>query len=717
MSTDKNDLGIMNPTTTSNTASEQHRQEQEMLSNFGIPNPPLSTKQLRKYHDENHDDESEDAVPANAESPSNPKSPSDEKPVSDDTSKHASDTVKESDNPRTLWMGDLDPWLDEESIANLWWQILNKKVSVKVIRPKTIKPDSGGLAHSGYCFVEFDTFDDAKEALILNGQLLPDMAMPSQIQFPNNPDNQKKYFRLNWASGATLSAPIVQTPEYSLFVGDLSASTTEAHLLAFFQQSFPTSVKTVRVMTDPVSGKSRCFGFVRFTDENERQRALHEMNGVWFGGRPLRVALATPRNNRRNFFESDSHNISGGNPHGHGHGPDMMYMPPPFGFYGGQLPPSMMPPVMPPTADSNMSNMTNDTQDFSFLGSNPITPIYDNNEHELQVPEHGHSEAGDHHLPSGANGTMQSPNTQGFSAQAFNQHGQPYNDPTNTTVFVGGLSSEVSEQTLFTLFKPFGIIQQIKIPPGKNCGFVKYSTREEAEEAIAAMQGFIIGGNRVRLSWGRVSMSNKKFHHQQQQVAQAAQIQAAAALSMGLDPASAIAAAAAAGGYPPPPMGPPSSSMPPSAMPPPPTNIPSMPSMPPSGMPPSAMPPNGLGPGPVPPGIPPQPMTPSDQPYNYSGGSNSSQAHTPTQNYTHPPFPPPNMIPPGMSPNATSQGMTNFIPHFHSPNAPTDPETSSSQQMENHNPYFTVPVPEQGQYDLANAMEKMNLEQDKRSES
>ena len=133
------------------------------------------------------------------------------------------------------------------------------------------------------------------------------------------------------------------------------------------------------------------------------------------------------------------------------------------------------------------------------------------------------------------------------------QQQQQFADPNNTTVFVGGLSSEVNEPTLYTLFKPFGMIQQVKIPPGKNCGFVKYSTRDEAEEAIAAMQGFIIGGNRVRLSWGRVSMNNKKYQQQQHQVAQAAQLQVAAALSMGMDPATAIAAAAAAaaGGYPP----------------------------------------------------------------------------------------------------------------------------------------------------------------------
>lgn len=54
-------------------------------------------------------------------------------------------------------------------------------------------------------------------------------------------------------------------------------------------------------MTDPISGKSRCFGFVRFTEELERQRALVEMNGVWFAGRPLRVALATPRTTGRRY--------------------------------------------------------------------------------------------------------------------------------------------------------------------------------------------------------------------------------------------------------------------------------------------------------------------------------------------------------------------------------------------------------------------------------
>ena len=130
--------------TTSSTASHQHQQEQEMLSSFAVPKPPVSTQQSS----------------AAAES----------------------DTIASNDAPRTLWMGDLDPWLDEAAIADLWYQLLGKKVTIKIIKPKNVRGSmsSSGLSHSGYCFVEFESYEDAQQALSLNGQLLPDIAMPSQ---------------------------------------------------------------------------------------------------------------------------------------------------------------------------------------------------------------------------------------------------------------------------------------------------------------------------------------------------------------------------------------------------------------------------------------------------------------------------------------------------------------------------------------------------------
>jgi RNA recognition motif-containing protein len=85
-------------------------------------------------------------------------------------------------------------------------------------------------------------------------------------------------------------------------------------------------------MSDPISGMSRGYGFVRFTDESEQQRALTEMQGVYCGNRPMRISTATPKNKS-----------GGGGPGGPmGMQPPGMNMcmgygmgAPPVGYYGG----------------------------------------------------------------------------------------------------------------------------------------------------------------------------------------------------------------------------------------------------------------------------------------------------------------------------------------------------------------------------------------------
>ncbi|KAI8064602.1 hypothetical protein BC940DRAFT_91904 [Gongronella butleri] len=76
----------------------------------------------------------------------------------------------------------------------------------------------------------------------------------------------------------------------------------------------------------------------------------------------------------------------------------------------------------------------------------------------------------------------------------------------NSTVFVGGLSARLSENELCQYFAPFGPIAQVRIPPGKGCGFVQFRARSSAEDAIANMNGFQIGHSRIRLAWGRSSL-------------------------------------------------------------------------------------------------------------------------------------------------------------------------------------------------------------------
>ena len=138
------------------------------------------------------------------------------------------------------------------------------------------------------------------------------------------------------------------------------------------------------MITDPATGRSKGYGFVRFTSEQDRDRAL-DMQGYQISNRPIRVSLATARRNP---------------------GP------------GGAQHPSEL-------------------------------------------------------------------------------------DPNNTTLFIGGLSTSVSEDQLRAIFSQYGDVVYTKIPQGKGCGFVQFRDRPAAEVAMAELNGQILGTSAVRISWGR----------------------------------------------------------------------------------------------------------------------------------------------------------------------------------------------------------------------
>ena len=73
----------------------------------------------------------------------------------------------------------------------------------------------------------------------------------------------------------------------------------------------------------------------------------------------------------------------------------------------------------------------------------------------------------------------------------------------NTTLFVGGLAAGATEAELAELFQPFGALAGVRVPPGKNCGFVEFAMREAAEAALSAVHGHVLRGAALRLSWGK----------------------------------------------------------------------------------------------------------------------------------------------------------------------------------------------------------------------
>lgn len=201
-------------------------------------------------------------------------------------------------------------------------------------------------SNAGYCFVDFTSTEAAANAIQRNGQPIPNSSRPFKLNWASgggladrrfDSPNTDRNVIYNEAESDTFHSRDDRGPEFSIFVGDLAPDVGEFALMAHFQGRYP-SCKSAKIMTDPISGQSRGYGFVRFSDESEQQRALTEMQGVFCGSRPMRISTATPKNKS-----------GGGGGGGHGG----MGGPGPMGMHGGGGPMGMYGMGAPPMGQVN----------------------------------------------------------------------------------------------------------------------------------------------------------------------------------------------------------------------------------------------------------------------------------------------------------------------------------------------------------------------------
>jgi len=81
-----------------------------------------------------------------------------------------------------------------------------------------------------------------------------------------------------------------------LYVGNLSYSTGEGDLQSLFSQA--GSVKSVSLITDRDTGRSKGFAFVEMATQVEAEKAISMFNGKQLGDRTLTVNIARPREER-----------------------------------------------------------------------------------------------------------------------------------------------------------------------------------------------------------------------------------------------------------------------------------------------------------------------------------------------------------------------------------------------------------------------------------
>ena len=100
----------------------------------------------------------------------------------------------------------------------------------------------------------------------------------------------------------------------NIYVGNLHYDVTEDYLKTVFGEF--GVVDSAKIIIDKYSGKSKGFGFIEMSSEEEAQNAIPTLNGKDMDGRELTVNEAKPREDRGN----GGNNRGSGNRGGYGSG-------------------------------------------------------------------------------------------------------------------------------------------------------------------------------------------------------------------------------------------------------------------------------------------------------------------------------------------------------------------------------------------------------------
>lgn len=165
-------------------------------------------------------------------------------------------------NDNTLWMGDIEYWMDEKFVIKLFAFIAPIK-SVKVM-----KKNGQSI---GYGFLEFS--DEKIASFVLNnynGKLVPGYNRPLKL------------------SRAQFNGTKLGEEEVQIYVCDMELNINEDQLRSVFKAKYP-SVVSAKIICDPLTRISKGYGFVKFKSNEEANKAVKEMNGFVLEGKPIRI--------------------------------------------------------------------------------------------------------------------------------------------------------------------------------------------------------------------------------------------------------------------------------------------------------------------------------------------------------------------------------------------------------------------------------------------
>ena len=152
----------------------------------------------------------------------------------------------------TLWMGDIKPWMNELFIQNSFYHFGLMPKSIKLIKDKNLNNPLN------YCFINFDSPEKANQAL-------------NKLKNKKIPNSNIK-FKLNWANKNFDKFK-------SAYISNIPLEVKDSDLFNFFKKKYPSVIHATIIREN--NGKKN-YGFVYFTNDEEYNKCLSEMNGTIF---------------------------------------------------------------------------------------------------------------------------------------------------------------------------------------------------------------------------------------------------------------------------------------------------------------------------------------------------------------------------------------------------------------------------------------------------
>ena len=343
---------------------------------------------------------------------------------------------------KILYVGNLDKSIAED-VLKQYFQVAGQVVDVKIMVDKKNN-------HVNYAFVEYLKAHDASVALqTLNG-----------IQIENNKIKINKAFQSQQSTS--------DENTFNLFVGDLNVDINDEALSNAFKD-FPSYIQA-HVMWDMQTGRSRGYGFVSFSDQEQAQIAMDQMQGKELNGRPIRINWATKR-------EPQQHNNHPHNNHNH------------MNRRGGGF-------------RNNNHNRRGGMMPFASLQQqNGMLPM--NGPMDGMAPQQNQPQPPLHPPPQQQQQQQQGPMIPPpVNPQAIDDMIRRA-PPRVTTVYIGNIPHFATEADLIPLLQNFGFILDFTHYPEKGCCFIKYDTHEQAAVCIVALANFNFQGRNLRTGWGK----------------------------------------------------------------------------------------------------------------------------------------------------------------------------------------------------------------------